>query len=537
MYKLLIVDDEQLERRVLRQIIRKELSTIEIVGEAKNGDEAVELAKELMPDIILMDIKMPGKSGLEASEEIRHFLPQTKIIILTAFDYFDFAQSAIKLGASEYLLKPVRPKKLLTVLEKLLVDIRIEKERSEENKKIRDQLGKIWPYIQTSFIYNLIDGNISSERELKEQANILGLNLEPAGVIIVNIDKYLRTNPKITELDRQLIKQKVYTIISEAFSDNVSVIITPFVDDKIIVLIEKKLLDNEYLKTYSRKKAEEILHKIEKELKKDITVTIGIGNFYNDVSRIRQSYLEALRAQRKASFLEKNKPLQFSDMDSIEQYNYNYNYNYNYPFSEEEKLLEKIRLGDTIAAKEILDKLWEDISKCNFGEELQKACALELLVVFYRAAIAGGANLQQMALLNLNYLEELSSCKTSRELASWLSTLVERFIEYTQKGRISSTQTYININYQKDLKLEEVAKQVHLSPYYLSRVFKQEEGITLKQYIIKLRIEQAKKLLLTTQKAVIDIASQVGYQDPSYFCRIFKQTEGFSPKEFRAKKS
>jgi two-component system response regulator YesN len=138
--KLLVADDEQLERKALRQIIESQMPVIEVAGEARNGDEAVDLALELEPQIILLDIKMPGKSGLVAAEEIKKMLPKTRLVMLTAFDYFEYAQTALKLGAVDYLLKPIRPRELLKVLEQVVVEIREEISALEENKRVREKL-------------------------------------------------------------------------------------------------------------------------------------------------------------------------------------------------------------------------------------------------------------------------------------------------------------------------------------------------------------------------------------------------------------
>lgn len=120
MYKLLIVEDEALERRALRIIINKNFNNIEIVGDAKTGLDAVELARKFSPDIILMDIEMPEASGLEAQEAIIEFLPNVTTIILSAYDNFQFAQTAIRLKVFDYILKPAKPIVLSEVLGKAI---------------------------------------------------------------------------------------------------------------------------------------------------------------------------------------------------------------------------------------------------------------------------------------------------------------------------------------------------------------------------------------------------------------------------------
>lgn len=120
MYKLLIADDEAFERKTMRFILKKSFINLDIVEDAKTGAEAIMLSKEYKPHIIIMDIKMPEKNGLEAQKSILKFLPNVKTIILTAYDNFSFAQSAIKLGVVDYILKPVRPDELKESLNKTI---------------------------------------------------------------------------------------------------------------------------------------------------------------------------------------------------------------------------------------------------------------------------------------------------------------------------------------------------------------------------------------------------------------------------------
>lgn len=123
MYKLLIVEDVPLERRALRKIVQGRYFNINILEDAKNGIEAIEQAKLYRPDIILMDIRIPEISGLEAQKRIVKILPNVKTIILTAYNEFDYAQEAIKCGVADYLLKPVRPEELVKAIDSAIVSL------------------------------------------------------------------------------------------------------------------------------------------------------------------------------------------------------------------------------------------------------------------------------------------------------------------------------------------------------------------------------------------------------------------------------
>lgn len=159
MYKLMIVEDEPLERLALRKIILKLFYNITIVEDAKNGTEAVEKAKMLRPDIILMDIRMPETTGLEAQERIIKVLPNVRTIILTAYSEFDYAQKAIKYGVIDYLLKPVRPddlkKSIDYAIESLTINTPVRAQNKNDDIMNKDILEKVLNYIEQYYCSEL----------------------------------------------------------------------------------------------------------------------------------------------------------------------------------------------------------------------------------------------------------------------------------------------------------------------------------------------------------------------------------------------
>lgn len=132
MPSLLVVDDTPIIRRTIADVVRREASAISQVYEAANGIEAVELARRRRPDIVLMDIRMPGLDGLQASDVIKAELPRTRLIILSAYEEFTYVQKALQLGAVDYLLKPIRPAKLLAILVQVCDDLLAEREQMQQ---------------------------------------------------------------------------------------------------------------------------------------------------------------------------------------------------------------------------------------------------------------------------------------------------------------------------------------------------------------------------------------------------------------------
>jgi len=210
LYNLLIVEDEALERKALNIIIKRNLDIINVVGEAKNGLEAIELAKKFKPDIVLMDIEMPKLDGLSAQKEIISFLPNVKTIILTAYDSFDFARTALRLGVFDYILKPVQPNVLTKVITEALSNLLINQTTINENGNINESLIKeALRYIKENYNQNINLESVAAYVHLNPQyfsryfKNKTGTNfIEYLSLLRINKakDMLINTDKSITEI-------------------------------------------------------------------------------------------------------------------------------------------------------------------------------------------------------------------------------------------------------------------------------------------------------------------------------------------------
>jgi two-component system response regulator YesN len=220
MYKIMIVDDEYLEREALSIILKNRctIEDIDIIGTASNGEEAVELSKVNKIDIIFIDIKMPKKDGLQALKEIKKFLPEAKFVIMTAYDEFEYVQEALKLNIEEYLLKPVKPTKVDSVMQKITKKIKKRREEEEVKEKMKEKLNMVLPYIKMSFVFDLIFLDIDTVEEIKNRASFFNIKDLPSAVMIADIDKFARRTVNQDEIERQLLKKKVFNIITPLYN-------------------------------------------------------------------------------------------------------------------------------------------------------------------------------------------------------------------------------------------------------------------------------------------------------------------------------
>lgn len=212
-----------------------------------------------------------------------------------------------------------------------------------------------------------------------------------------------------------------------------------------------------------------------------------------------------------------------------------------YPFEKEKELLTKIELGDKQASQKILNEILGHIFFSS-GKDFNviKARVLELVVMLSRAAVEGGADIEEVFGLNYRYLSDIHAFKTVEELCFWLSSIMARFTDCVfnladvrHKDTIYKALDYIKRNFNKRITLEEVAGQVYLNPSYFSKIFKNEMKTTFVSYVNRIRINAAKNLLTDISIPLTDVSCIVGFEDQSYFTKVFKKATGVTPGKYR----
>jgi len=213
-----------------------------------------------------------------------------------------------------------------------------------------------------------------------------------------------------------------------------------------------------------------------------------------------------------------------------------------YSLDKERKLISLVRRGDKRGAMKALDDLLADILQnySDLGEF--KVRILELLIILSRAALEGGAKAKRLSLLNSQYIEEISKLKRTEELCHWVTKAIEQFIASIEEGNdihnlhvVQKAGEYLKKHYREKITVKDVARSVYLSPCHLSKVFKQELGCTIMEFLTRVRIEEAKKMLRDPQYNVVQVADALGFKDPGYFTKVFKKSEGITPSQYRDK--
>ncbi|WP_139491182.1 helix-turn-helix domain-containing protein [Brevibacillus dissolubilis] len=521
--KLILADDEQIEREVLKMIISRALPEVTIVAEAKNGRQAVELGREHRPDIMMMDIKMPGMDGLTAIRELREELPMTKFILVSAYDYFDYAQEAVSLGVKEYVLKPASNQKVVETIQRIIQEIEQERSRHEEEQQLRERLAQMLPLVENELTTLLmLDNQLDSYHTY---ADVLQLS-EVKGFAIVAafhpVEEWMKeADPALFHLE----KQACYDKLREKAKEWADCLVSPMLWQQTTLFV---LTDEGRQAEYSaRVEAIKLARRLANLFAQGpVRVRFGIGNRYDGFDGLQKSYQEAVMAVKDPSV-----PAvvhHYADLPLTVK-------SYDYSFEQERVLLEKIRLGRTEESLLLFHRMLEAASQASQGEiRYVRRFLIECLTVISRVALDYQLSLTQFSQYSFDTITTVAEARQTGEY--WIRQISGQINEERSRKMgnvLEQVKDYLQRNYSKDIKLEEVAEQFHLSPYYLSKMFSQQCGITFIDYLTQLRIEQAKRYLAHSEKGLKEIAIEVGYANPNYFSRVFKKVTGQAPSEYR----
>lgn len=536
MYKLLIVDDEFIERDALKFIINKHCPQIDDIEQASNGKEAIIKSSTFLPDIIFMDIKMPGINGIEAAKKIKQFHPGCKIVFLTAFDYFDYAQEAVKIGVEDFIIKPATNEQVVEMVNKLTTALGAERIRQTKRQEVENKLEKITQYLKNELVSSLVSGEIE-DSQILEYFSVLDVRFNEGFSAVVNINYSFtfsqnnHSEKDISSLRKNMIKKRCMEKLQfELQRHNLYSLISCMGNHIFLLLICHKDYKIPNMKEWSVKIFEKIWKVIYEQL--GIFINIGIGHQFDNVHDITLSFSQAKIACKHGI----NAYQEIIHFDDIEQDRILLAY----PAEKEKQLCEKIIRCDENGALVLVDEILDWMIQSFHSIKDIRRKIYELIVILTRT-VSREVNLKENT--SANYLEELQAVHTIGEIRTYVKHQLEKIIREVNAVKLDRTGSliekvceYIKQNYMKEITLDEMAAMTGFSSYYFSKIFKQYQNINFIDYLTSVRIEKAKEFLKDPTANIKEISNMVGYSDPNYFTRVFKRTEGITPTEYRDKK-
>ena len=518
MLKILIVEDEDFERTALKFLVKKYFPVeTYVIGEASNGKEALEQAILLKPDIILMDISMPIMDGLQSSEILKEENKDIEIIILTAYDQFEYAKRALKCGISDYLVKPFSDKDFKTAISIIVDKINIRNRTLLKQQQLNDNFDKAVPFIEKELINKIAFGEHLKLNEIEESIKLLDIKNNSACCILIG-----------NQIDYTFKEESVHSIKNILGYIFKQVIGARFLGDMVFFLFDKDV-ENIVLS----KKMDDLLQNIKAHFTENehTEIVIAIGPVTREASKFNYSYNHAKSVLRKQSrSIDGLKPchecLSTKNIDD-----------------EENIISGKIINEDLDGALNDVMKLLEEVSNPSININLDELkSSIKQFIIKIRSNILDFINEDEDNIIGDRIQNEMNNLNNINDISNYLKISIKGLVldisNYKNTNNLTiviRAKKFIDSNYMNDIRLEDVAKHVCISSYYFSRIFKKIEGVNYIQYLTKVRMEKAKELILEGHCSIKEIAIDVGFMDQNYFSRAFKKYTRESPREFSLK--
>ncbi|MHA6531483.1 response regulator [Paenibacillus sp. BAC0078] len=526
MYNVMIVDDEPVIKKGLKCFIDWEALQCEVIGEASNGMEAVEMLGHYDIDIIVTDIRMPGMDGLALSDYVHRNFPQIKVIILTAFADFSYAQTAIQYEVVDFVVKTNPTEKIPGAIEKATQLLEKEKEQQQKLSQLESKINDNLSEISEKFLKEAAHGLISDEAILFSRSRELGLQLENYFGIHLEVEDTLCSLPT-NEYHRFLASIRQFLAL--AFEERSSYIMA--MEKNTLLAIVSMDGGNAAVSTQALLTiCNEILAMAENFRRYHIN--IGISLKHRDVLTLSMAYREAREALQ-GSF--------YSD-NYVAVYMPHTNQTLTPgapPHHTAEQIAEYLQQGQADLAINQLDRLLESYRSIKEPIENVKVACLLIGSYCFRLLSASQPFAPELDESQSTVYKQIQESKSIQLLADILKRLIQscsRALAFNDKQPnyiVIECQKYIREHYNQNLNLQIIADHIHINSSYLSRLYKKVTSESIIDAINKYRIEMAKKLLRNPASKVFEVAEAVGIETPAYFTHVFSKYTGMSPKEYK----
>jgi two-component system response regulator YesN len=536
MYKVIIVDDEILARVGIKSLIPWHEHGIELVGECENGKQAYDMAKELLPDIIITDVKMPVMNGIELIKALKAEGMNFKFIMLSSYDDFEFVKEAMRLGAEDYILKlQVEPEELLKVLNNIFN--KIEQERTEKNRNIhiKKQIHDDISVLKGKFLKDLICGNVFNEHDIEKSFKAYNIALPQTNLIclvirIEDMDMY----HNYTKDDIYMLKSTVINIIEEISLNYGTGYVCDSEPDLYKVVCSVRI-DDSASSLYNS------ICQMAKDLKEflkhsmNLTVSIGVSDIHMKYSDISRAYREAREAIDNSFTYLAGSTIAYSDVKSPSSDHIGI------PLEEELNELESSLKNYSLSGiQKAFDSLIRRVIQSNNVSKKYMNGICHILIFVVNVFIKNN-NLSPEEIWGKdeNPYDQVSRLKNLNDFIGWIKKINDSIITIINQENESNViilraKQFINKNFCNNISLEVVSEHIGLSPSYFSSLFSRATGESFIDYVTNLRINLAKQLLKSSKYKIYEISEMVGYDNTHYFSRIFKKNVGVSPLDFKA---
>ena len=529
MPRVFLVEDESTIRSTLRDTVPWGQLGYEFVGEATDGEMALPLIGSTHPDVLITDIKMPFMDGLSLSKLVLKEFPNTKIIIISGHDDFEYARQAIEIGVEQYLLKPITKANLMKVLREVKEKIEQEQEQRNYQAQFQRDSQEYEQFARRSFMEQVVAGKLSVQ-QIYEDAGRLGLELRAQSYCIALFsamgETYSDTDARVREdLLGHFMKHPEYLLLRWNLTTYM-----------LLIMGEKSRMDSYIQSCIAAITNRYSVYDGQKPWYAAVGMTAGrlsqLPECYEDVSR-----LWAYRYIQPDTHILTSETVKTPGAGAASNDIENFDVN---KFNQE-ILLEIMRSAAPEEIPNIISEFLLDISEAVRSQPFCHYVMLSTRFTAIQFVTSLGVK-QEKLLEGVTCQDLMEQTVEMQDLRRYMSEFLMQAVKIRiarsanqYKDILGRAVDYIDANFTDDsLSLNMVAKEVNISANYLSAVFSQEMKSTFVEYVTSKRMAKAKELLRTTDKHSGEIALEVGYKDPHYFSFLFKKTQGLTTREYRS---
>lgn len=507
-YSVLMVDDEEEVFQVMMKKLDWKAMGYEIAGYARNGVEALEMAEEQLPDVVMTDIKMPYMDGLTLCKKLKGLYPKIKVIIFSGFDEFEYAKEAIKIEAEEYILKPINANELREVFERIKNTLDKEIDEKRNIDKLREYYMESLPVLQENFYTSLIEGRIP-ENQIENYITNYQIDLSGPYYVVTNM--HISSSgqaAEAAEIDPFLRAVSVKKLVEEQLTGKWDCKTLTYLG-AIVVIAQLPKMDAITHYTDS-------MDKICKMAKRvcNASVTAGIGYVCEQMNQLQLSYQGAQNAVSYRVLYGNTRAINIAEIDPQENTDIHWEEAYI------RRTFKKIKMGESMALEKVIEEFVQQLSGTKMSIQKYRILIMELIAEIFRFGNDNQLKMEEIfnernvADVNMDIYSQALQLESPEALGKWLKECCGKMQRLIREDRQDTTKTFVKkaVEYvkehysDKELSIETICNYLNVSAAYFSTVFKKETGKTFINYLTDYRMEHAVELLITKNEKTYIIA-------------------------------
>jgi len=509
MYKVILADDKMQEREYLKNFIEDNFSwDLNILCVAHDGEEVLSMIRQEEPDLLLLDIQMPKVDGLEVAAQVSRTHPNIKVVLITAFAEFSYAKQAIKLGVSDYLLKPYTDGELKEVIDQVILSLDQDKNQMKE-KNHGPKAVRVEDLEEKSIITKILQKNVDSRFFEKHLMGLFSKGLRYKCVVLYE-EHMLWQDVETMDVVRGFFRKNDLTVIAD-FEGK----------EKILFLFGEKNQSFNELDQSIKRTRKFFQDGFQEE------VYVGVSGFYEELGDLTHAYSDAV------TFI-----TDFGHPKVKLSYEENRKYELALIHSEANIKLHVMNKHEKEAVEGLSFYIDEVLSRRTVSFMERRLAYLSYGIIRSVYDVLGKEDEGRERILSFLGSENLRSGSLDKEREETVRLIRELIVSlgeisvYNNVTLVKDAKAYILNNFREKFTLADVAEAVVISYGHLSKCFRQVEGNSFNSYLMEVRIEEAKRLMREGNHPISEIAYLTGIGDPNYFSKCFKKQTGLSPKEY-----